>query len=433
MISARLIIMIGVGIAALFLGVFFAIPLYHKDFARVEVKNISVLAEVADTPDARAQGLSGRPSLPEFGGMLFVLEPSDDAGIWMKDMQFAIDALWIRNGVVVDIEENISPSPAETADESLTVYHPDVSAEFILEARAGFARTHDIRIGDDVRILLRGRVFARVERTEEGGRHLVAENESSGVVVGQEYAIEALRKYPLRGRDFVVGDRLSVNDAYEKFSIRFYSGDFMISGVMNVPLGKRPSEGFPVLILNHGLIAPEMYTSGRGSKREQDFFARHRYITIHPDYRGLASSSPYESGHHDFYVGYTQDVVGLVDAVKESGLTYIDAQRIGMWGHSMGGGVAARLMVLRPDIRAFVLFAPISADVEDNFYELAEQEVAWLGRTYGPKGAEIFRAISPITYFADVAAPVQLHHGTADDQVPLRFSESIYRTLQQHQ
>ena len=198
---------------------------------------------------------------------------------------------------------------------------------------------------------------------------------------------------------------------------------------MNIPRGVQPDEGFPVLILNHGLIPPEIYFSGRGSKREQDFFARHGYITIHPDYRGLASSSPNPAQRHDFYEGYAEDVVNLIDALQKLNSNLIDMDRIGMWGHSMGGGIAARVMVRLPEIRAYVLFAPISADAEDNFYELSKDEVLWLRQMYGPAGADAYRKISPLTYFKDVTAPVQLHHGMDDKDVPMAFSEKMFEEL----
>ena len=88
-------------------------------------------------------------------------------------------------------------------------------------------------------------------------------------------------------------------------------------------------------------------------------------------------------------------------------------------------------MVLNLDIKAFVLFAPNSARAEENFYELSEEEIAWLNQTYGAdeKAEEIYRNISPITYFQDVSSPVQIHHGTGDDAVPLWFSEKMYEAL----
>ncbi|TSC66963.1 MAG: peptidase S9 prolyl oligopeptidase active site domain-containing protein [Parcubacteria group bacterium Gr01-1014_66] len=184
-----------------------------------------------------------------------------------------------------------------------------------------------------------------------------------------------------------------------------------------------------VLILNHGFIPPERYVAGQGTRREQDFFARNGYVTVHPDYRAHASSTPYDPPHHDFYVGYTADVAALIDAIRESALPLLDEERIGMFGHSMGGGIAARIAVIKPEVRAYVLFAPISADVEDNFYELDPEEVAWLRKTYGEEGAEVYSKISPLNFSQDVSAPIQLHHGVADKDVPLAFSERMYTTL----
>ena len=134
-----------------------------------------------------------------------------------------------------------------------------------------------------------------------------------------------------------------------------------------------------------------------------------------------------------FFMGvYPQSVTALLDALKELNPKLLDTNRIGMWGHSMGGGIAARVMVLRPEVRAYVLFAPLSADAEDNFYELPQPELDWLSRTYGigRAASEIYQKISPLTYFSDVSAPVQLHHGTSDKAVPIEFSEKIFSTLQ---
>jgi len=423
--------MIAIGASAFATGVFFALPSVSQDFAKVEFLSTSVIAEVADTPTRRVEGLSGRSSMPDLSGMLFVMDRPEYVGIWMKDMKFPIDILWMRNGTVVDMKENVQP-PLPGADlGALRVYHPAVISDFVLEVNAGFSRTHAIHIGDRVNIELNGHMHAYVKTDENGETHLTAKASSTSVM-GSEYFIDTLRNQTFKGRDFHVGKKTAANEIYSTYGISYRSGDLIISGLMNVPETTPPPSGFPVLVLNHGLIAPSIYTTGRGSKREQDFFARHGYVTIHPDYRGHASSSPNTMLHHDFYVGYTQDVMSLLDAIKLSTLPYIDSHRIGMWGHSMGGGITARVMVLHPEVRAFVLFAPISADVEDNFYELTPEEIKWLHDTYGPQGDPVYRKMSPIEYFKDVSAPVQIHHGTADTAVPLSFSEKIYETLKKN-
>lgn len=422
----RIAILGSAAVFALILGAIFTIPTRKGDFVFLKFDRVSVLAEVAEDPSSRAAGLSGRAYLPERGGMLFLFDTPARHGIWMKGMRFPLDIIWMREGAVVDLVENASPPEAKASDASLPVFLPDVGADSALEVGAGFARKYNVKIGDRAG-LGDGRSLAAISSASadppERGVWLQA------TTTGSDYFIENLRKGPASGSNFKLWKIISRNSAYQKVEISYKSGSLTISGVMNIPTARPPAGGFPVLILNHGLIHPSVYFGGRGSKREQDFFARKGYVTIHPDYRGLAKSSPNPEKRHDFYAGYTKDVVALIDALKAINSQLFDYRRIGIWGHSMGGGIAARVMVLRPEVRAYVLFAPISADVEDNFYELKKEEVAWLRKTYGGEGDIIYKKMSPLTYFGDVSAPVQLHHGTGDVDVPISFSEKMYETL----
>lgn len=383
----------------------------------VEFADAKVSVAIADTPALRAQGLSGVKELPQNSGLLFLLNMPAFHSFWMKDMLIPIDIIWLRGGTVVDVTARAMPEPGK-ALQDLTIYMPRKEADTALEVNAGFAAAHGIKEGMTAHIAVRG---------EELSAPL--EKSAAAPVSGSAFFISALRSRERAGNDLKIEKTLAETEVYTKYLISYFSDGLKISGIMNVPKGDAPKNGFPVLILNHGLIGKDIYFPGRGSKREQDFFARHGYVVIHPDYRGLGESSDDISAHHDFYVGYSLDVAHLVDAVKERDFDFIDERRIGMWGHSMGGGIAARVLLLRPEIRAFVFFAPISADAEDNFYELTKEEIAWLRETYGPAGARVYREISPITYFHLVSSPVQLHHGTADKDVPISFSENMYTVL----
>jgi len=237
------------------------------------------------------------------------------------------------------------------------------------------------------------------------------------------------------GSDFRVGTVLDSNESYTRYYITYKSGSLKISGIMNVPRGSGP---FPVLILNHGYIDPAVYTNGRGLKREQDYLARRGYVVIHPDYRNHADSDKDPDVDYNFRLGYMEDVINLIDAVQKSELSYFDKEHIGMLGHSMGGGVAQTVMVVRPElVDAFVLFAPVSSDYRDNFEKWTRSRVETAERivaTYGsPSDNPTFwESISPATFFENVSSPIMIHHGTEDESVPLEWSQHTYDLLLEH-
>lgn len=449
--NVRVMIMGAVAAFGFAIGAVFALPIFHQDFATATINGARLIVEVAADPESQARGLGGRESMAQNQAMLFPFAQADRYGFWMKGMRFPIDIFWIKNGAVADMEERAPPPAPGTADASLPVYRPDVPADAALETAAGFARDHNIKIGDAVAIGgVNNIAQASTPPLDVSGRSARPASASD------PYAIDYLRQHPPAGSDFTIGKVITRTDAYNKFAITYRVDNLTLTGVMNVPRGTIPAGGFPTLILNHGLINPAIYFSGRGSKREQDFFARHGYITIHPDYRGYSSLAPLAADapaqtpevaaiawpwygrdpifpeHHDFYEGYTRDVLALIDALKKQKPAIIDTSRIGMWGHSMGGGIAARIAVRDHDVRAFVLFAPISADVEDNFYELPLNETEWLHETYGAMGDPVYRAMSPIEYFGDIGAPIQLHHGLADTDVPYKFSQKMFDAFVQN-
>lgn len=433
----KLVVLISLALVALLLGVTFALPEEDRELAMITIGERTVLlAELARDHESRVKGLSGRDFLTENSGMLFVFDSLGYPAIWMKEMRFALDIIWIKNGKVVDIEENVPAPLPSTHEVELPIYTPDVPARLVLEANAGFSKKFNVHIGDSVNIL--GGDGLKMEFKDED-KLLPASDQSAGLSPGSEYYIETLRGRTYKGANFKIEKVTEENEAYRKMRFSYKFGSLDLSGVMNIPKAAPPPDGFPVIILNHGLIGPDIYFSGRGSRREQDFFARKGYITIHPDYRyhdiepteekSYADPRPRGLAHHDFYVGYTEDVLALLTALKEYDSPLLDLASMGMWGHSMGGGIIARIMVLNPDIKAYVFFAPLSAEVEDNFYELPAGEVDWLRKTYGPEQSKVYTRISPLTYFDDVLAPVQLHHGTGDKDVPLAFSESMFRSL----
>lgn len=112
----------------------------HKPLFKIGNSEIKV--DVVDTSSERAKGLSGRNSLAPNEGMLFNFDHPDFWGIWMKEMNFSIDIIWMdENMKVVDIKTDASP------DSYPEVFYPKQKSSYVLELNAGFAKEHGINVG----------------------------------------------------------------------------------------------------------------------------------------------------------------------------------------------------------------------------------------------------------------------------------------------
>lgn len=245
-------------------------------------------------------------------------------------------------------------------------------------------------------------------------------------------SIPALAAMTPDGRDLKLGRVLAANSSYTRYFVTYKSGKLKISGIMNIPKGKGP---FPVLVLNHGYIDPKVYTNGRGLKREQDYLARRGFVVLHPDYRCHAQSDCDRSSEFTLRLGYVKDAINAVQAIKTSSDKRFDANRIGMLGHSMGGGIAWNVMVAKPGmVDAYVLFAPVSADLRDNFEKWVTKrpaEAKLIVKRYGTakENPVFWKNLSPKTFFGSITEPIQLHHGSADTDVPLAWSKKSVEDL----
>lgn len=105
--------------------------------------------EIAESTTTRMRGLSGRASMGEKEGMLFIFDEPGNYGFWMRGMRFPIDIVWIVGDEVAGVSRAVEPEP-EKAVFNLPIYYPPRSVDKALELNAGAAERHGIQAGDRI-------------------------------------------------------------------------------------------------------------------------------------------------------------------------------------------------------------------------------------------------------------------------------------------
>jgi dipeptidyl aminopeptidase/acylaminoacyl peptidase len=251
------------------------------------------------------------------------------------------------------------------------------------------------------------------------------------------------RDYP--GSDIVIEKTLDPGVNYSRYYVSYHSDGLKIYALMTVPNGARQPTGWPVIVFNHGYIPPNIYRTTERYVAYVDLIARNGYIVFKSDYRGHDQSEGEATGAYSA-PDYTVDVLNAVASLKR----YPDADpnRIGMWGHSMGGYITLRAMVISKDIKAGVIWGGVVASYPDLLTRWRRGPNAETTPTPSPRSwrfslieqygspeenPAFWNSISANSYLTDISGPLQLHHSTTDEEVPLEFSETLfYQMLAAH-
>src|SRR5258706_10021414 len=250
------------------------------------------------------------------------------------------------------------------------------------------------------------------------------------------YTIDGLRQHVYQNGKIHIRSTLEdKNQFYTSYLIDYPSDGLTITGVMHIPVGAGP---FPVIIMNHGFFSRSIYHSGDGTDRVSPYLAEHGYITLASDYRSWGGS---DIGESFFYSGLVIDVINLINAIPS--IPQADPKRVGIWGHSMGGGITVKILVIvgagssRPvSLKAAVLYSTVSADDADIiarwgigcFGDIAEGEQIIgcnssdvipvdlpqnLQKAYrfAANDADTLKEISPLYHLENINVPIQIHYG----------------------
>lgn len=250
-------------------------------------------------------------------------------------------------------------------------------------------------------------------------------------------SIEGMRARDYPGSEIVIEEVLKPGANYNRFYVSYLSEGLKIYGLLTVPGGEKPTNGWPVIVFNHGYIPPEIYRTTERYVAYVDLIARSGYIVFRSDYRGHDRSEGESRGAYS-NPDYVIDILNAVASIKR--YPEADPNRIGMWGHSMGGYITLRNMVITEDIKAGVIWAGVVASYPDLLTKWRRGDDgmvptprpnSWrtnLIEQYGnwEENPKFWDSISANSYLSDISGPLQLHHGTRDRDVPLEFSEILF-------
>ena len=109
------------------------------------IGSTTLRVEVAQTQQQEEAGLSGRSGLEPGTGMLFLFDPPQMPGFWMKDMRFPLDVIFAApDGTIVTVYRNLAPDTYPQA------FYPSSPASYVLEVPAGYAAQRGIVEGQKI-------------------------------------------------------------------------------------------------------------------------------------------------------------------------------------------------------------------------------------------------------------------------------------------
>jgi len=253
-------------------------------------------------------------------------------------------------------------------------------------------------------------------------------------------AIAAMRQKSYPGSTLSIENKLASHSNYESYLVSYKSEGLKLYGLLTLPSGKKPDAGWPVILFNHGYIPPSEYSTENSYAQFITPLASSGYIVFKPDYRGNGNSpgTPVQIYISPDYLTDSMNALSSIKKFKDA-----DPQKIGVFGHSMGGNITLHQLVISKEFKAAEIISGVVGDESailswwdhrikagsitgndlDTSYVVRQMIADHKTPATNPK---FWNAIDPTEYISDITVPIEIQVGTADTAVPPEFS-SVFR------
>lgn len=252
----------------------------------------------------------------------------------------------------------------------------------------------------------------------------------------------------LRGREYKssLGElsEASGNSTFTTYLTSYDSDGLKINALLTKPAGDPPEGGWPAVVFIHGYIPPSQYQTQLRYIDHVNTLAGSGLVVFKIDLRGHGNSEG-EPGGGYYSSDYLIDGLNARAALQSSG--FVSPGKIGFWGHSMAGNVVARIIAVKPEVSAAVIWAGAGYTytdlreygIQDSSYQPQpsdserQKKRQLLRQTYGDPNSEseFWKSVIPVNYFSDFKGAIQMHHAVNDDVVSIEYSRNLKRILDQ--
>lgn len=245
-----------------------------------------------------------------------------------------------------------------------------------------------------------------------------------------KYSITGLGKREYAGSEIIFEEERSKTDNYYVKNFRFESDGKKVTGLAHIPNVCTLENKCPVIVQFRGYAEVEGYYSGYGTSHSAQVFANNGYITLAPDFLGYGGS---DMPDKDVWIARFETYTTAINLLRSVEKWEMSNGKVGIWGHSNGGQIALTVLEITQGKYPTVLWNPVSVYfpysvlyyTEDNDDEglALRKEVQRLESDYN------LQAFSLTDHLERINAPILLQQGSADESVPQKWSEALFKNL----